>query len=283
MTRFYQQFATIPPPITSAQSGGGLLLRMPSLKFPDISNYKNTELYVYIAVAVLFVDLVVLFLVRYFPNFFGEPINEWYDKYKLGAVLSDVTIIMIGFFIAMFVYTEFIAPQQGWNLPIFLITLVVVQLVHDIFFYQAVIKPIPEGHNRMMDTFKRYAGSGGAKILVADAAMMLGAAGLVGLLKQYPFYITPMLGVLGLYITPYILETVPAFAKAAPPPPPKEEEEEYIRPGPQVPSGPMRPHVELKAQKIPQHESKHERPPRHLEPEPTISKAGAPMWSMMAD
>jgi hypothetical protein len=235
-TRFYH--------MPSMQSGGGPLL---PTSFPDISNYKNTELYVYIAVAVLFVDLVVMFLVRYFPKVFGEPINEWYDKFKLGAVLSDVTIIIIGFFIAMYVYTEWIAPKHGWSLPFFLLTLVGVQLIHDMFFYKAVIQPIPSGHNAMIDVFKRYAASGGYKILLADAAMMIGAAGLTGLLKQYPFYITPMLGVLGLYAVPYILETVPHSTKSAEPPtPPVVKTEEQIR---QEPLFQLNPQVQQPLQK----------------------------------
>ena len=39
----------------------------------------------YILVAILLVDITVLFGVRYAPEFFGESINEWYDKFKINA------------------------------------------------------------------------------------------------------------------------------------------------------------------------------------------------------
>ena len=53
--------------------------------------------------AVLSLDTSVLFLNRHL-DVGGKSLNKWYDKFGLVAVLSDVTIIMIGFLIANYIY-----------------------------------------------------------------------------------------------------------------------------------------------------------------------------------
>ncbi len=158
--------------------------------------------------AILIVDVVVILLVRHFPSFFGKNINIWYDRFGLNAVLADVLIIAIGFAIAKYVYTWYIEPAVGgWSPLAFIASLVGIQLVHDMLFYLGVILPIPRGLNAMMDVFKDYAVTGGAKILGADAAMMVGSAGLAMLLKAAPPHIAVAVGLLTAYTLPYSLYT----------------------------------------------------------------------------
>lgn len=160
-----------------------------------------------ILVATLIIDLVVLFLIRYNPGFFGKPINDWYNQFGLNAVLSDVLVIVLGILMAQYVYQAFLEPRMGWNLPVFLLLLVVIQVIHDMLFYVGIIKPIPEGHNGMIDVFKAYADSGKGRILLADAGMMVGAGLLASLLGSAPMHITVFVGMLGAYAIPYILTT----------------------------------------------------------------------------
>lgn len=160
-----------------------------------------------ILVAVLLTDLIVMFLIRYLPEFFGKPINDWYNQFGLSAVISDVLVIVLGFLIAQYVYQGFIAPRIGWSLPVFLVLLVVIQAIHDMLFYLGVIRPIPEGHNGMMDVFKVYAASGKEKVLIADASMMVGAGLLTSALASAPAHITAFTGILTAYAVPYILTT----------------------------------------------------------------------------
>jgi hypothetical protein len=170
----------------------------------DLSDYKY---YPQILVAILIVDLIVIFLVRYFPGFWGSTINVWYDKFGLSAVISDVLIIALGFFIAQYVYKNYIKPDYGWNPALFGGLLVFIQVVHDLLFYFGVITPIPKGHNAMMDVFKVYAERGGSKVVVADSAMMLGAFGIASLLAGAQPMATVFSGVLAAYAVPYILTT----------------------------------------------------------------------------
>lgn len=159
-----------------------------------------------ILVSVLVVDVIVIFLVRYFPGFFGKPINDWYDRFGLNAVIADVLVIVLGILIAQHTlqYTGIKAA-----LPLFLVLVVAIQLVHDLLFYFCVVLPIPEGHNTMMDVFKTYTAGGGANILAADAAMIAGSVLLATGLQSLPPAATAFTGVLAAYTVPYILTTRP--------------------------------------------------------------------------
>jgi hypothetical protein len=183
----------------------------------DISNYNNMKDLLYIFIAVLVVDVVVIFLTRFFPEVFGAALNRWYDLFGLNAVIADVLIIVIGFIIARYVYTGYVKDKfaEGkWNPLIFTGTLVTTQLVHDLAFYFGIIKQVPRGNNAMMDLFKDYAESGGAKILFGDALMMIGSAGLAIVLKSQPGHVVASLATLFGYALPYILYTRNQFSTA---------------------------------------------------------------------
>ena len=73
----------------------------------NVGNYLANEDWWFYLPAILFVDTVMIFLVRYFPQIFGQPINIWYDEFGLAAVLSDVSIIAIGIAISRYLYSYF--------------------------------------------------------------------------------------------------------------------------------------------------------------------------------
>jgi hypothetical protein len=176
----------------------------------DISNYKIIKDLVYIILAVLFVDVVVIFLTRFVPEIFGASLNRWYDLFGLNAVIADVMIIVIGFIIARYVYTGYVKEKFAdgkWSPLWFTGTVVGTQLIHDLLFYYGVITQVPRGQNMMMDVFKDYAASGGAKILFGDALMMIGSAGLAMALKTQPAHLVASFGALTAYALPYILYT----------------------------------------------------------------------------
>jgi hypothetical protein len=181
-------------------------------KWKDISDMFEVNDWWYIGIAVLLVDVIVIFLIRYFPDFFGKAINVWYNRFKWSAVISDVVIIMLGFGIARYIYTEYIYPKYDWNPVYFTSLTVVVQIIHDLLFYFGVIRPITPGHNAMMDVFKEYAATGGAKVIAADSAMMIGSSFFSMALKAAPAHITAFIGLLVFYTVPYILETRNEFS-----------------------------------------------------------------------
>jgi hypothetical protein len=172
----------------------------------DLSDYKNISDIYLLFFAILTVDVFVMFLARYFPEFFGSALNRWYDDFQLSAVLSDVLIILIGFIIARYIYTIWIKPEFGWNPFLFVGLVVLIQAIHDALFYLFVIKPLPKGHNLMIDLFKTYS-KGGLRIIGGDAMLMIMSA-LVGFLyKSLDQHVVVGVNVLVLYALPYILNT----------------------------------------------------------------------------
>jgi hypothetical protein len=176
---------------------------------PDISDYYNIYDNLLIFFAILIVDVFVLFLVRYFPSFFGQALNDWYTNFKFTAMLSDILIILLGFMIARYIYTRWIKPVYGWNPFLFLGLLVGVQVIHDVLFYLAVILPIPIGHNQIIDLFKRYSISAGPKIIGGDAILMILSALVAMYYKSEPTHVVVLASTLALYNATYILYTEP--------------------------------------------------------------------------
>lgn len=172
----------------------------------SISNFNDQSDYWYILPAILFIDLVVIVISRYFPNVFGKVLNVWYNTFGLNAVIADVFIIAIGFMIARWIYTRFLGKTFGMNPGIFMIVLVLVQLVHDVLFYFGIIVPTPRGANQMIDVFKDYADENGGKILLADAGMMVGSGVVAMLLKNSSKGVYEVFTILTIYLLPYFLE-----------------------------------------------------------------------------
>jgi hypothetical protein len=175
----------------------------------NIGNFYESGDLFYIFTAVLIIDILVIFVSRYFPDIFGCSINKWYSDFGLVAVISDVGIIVIGFLIARLIYTNFIQKSYGWSPLIFIGLLVLVQAVHDILFYLGVILPMPLGHNAIIDLLKGYSQSGGVLPIIADSAMMIGSALIAMALKGYDTSIVSSVLTLALYTMTYVIFTRP--------------------------------------------------------------------------
>ena len=116
-------------------------------------------------------------------------------------------IIFIGFLITRYIYTSFIVEKFEYSLVYFLILLVAVQAIHDVFFYVGVIKPLPYGHNQMIDVFKRYAEDLGGNIIIGDALLMLGSAFIALFYKYIPSHAFISISSVVVYALTYVLFT----------------------------------------------------------------------------
>jgi len=176
------------------------------IELPDISNFRDVSDMMYIFFGILTIDVIVLFLARYY-KVGGKYLNVWYDQFNVLAVLADVMIIFIGFIIARYIYTVLFFEKFEWSPIYFMILLVVVQLLHDIIFYYGVIRNIPKGHNEMMDVFINYAEDLGGIILGADAMLMVTSALVAMLYKYVPLHAFVSISSIFVYALPYILFT----------------------------------------------------------------------------
>ena len=172
----------------------------------NITNFNNNGDWFYLIVAVIVVDLVVILMARYpgrEPYFKVRALNDWYDRFGVVAVLGDLLSLLIGLAAARYIYT--LAGLSGSFM--FLAAILLFQLFHDIFFYTAVILRVPPGENQMIDVFKAYAAENGAKILVADALMLVASAVVASGLKSLPLHYTVSTGVVSAYAMTYTLYT----------------------------------------------------------------------------
>lgn len=176
-------------------------------KLEDISEDENLWDWTYIFVGVILVEVIIIILTRFFPDTFGKSLNIWYNRFSLSAVIADVFILLLGFAISRYIYTEYLYEKYDWNPLYFTGTTVVVQVIHDILFYFGVIRQVPQGQNAMIDVFKEYAQSGGAKIIAADSAMIAASSILAMLLKGVSGQYVMFIGLLAMYTVPYVLET----------------------------------------------------------------------------
>ena len=148
----------------------------------DISNYKNNKDLFYILIAIILIDIVGIFLFRYFPKQFGKEINEWYSIFGIFAVMSDVLVIFIGFMIARYIYTQM---QWKYNPLLFIVIILFIQIIHDFVFAGFIIPAIPKGNNIMVDYFKGYIKSNGILALIADSIMVIAIAVIAMIFKKY--------------------------------------------------------------------------------------------------
>lgn len=148
--------------------------------------------------AVAVVDFVTVALSKFFH--LGKSLDKWYAKFGMTAVLSDCLIIVLGILLALL-----IEPKAGWFHLLMLA--LVIQIVHDIWFYFGVIQPIPRGHNEIIDLFKEYASENSWKIVVADSLMV---ASTVLLANQFSYVhdsTVVFIGLLATYGLTYIIYT----------------------------------------------------------------------------
>ena len=183
-----------------------------SIPWKDISDFNEVSDWVYLAVAALLIEIIGIGITRFFPSFSGKYLNLWYSRFKLSAVLTDIASILIGFGIARYLYTEYVYPKHDWN-PVYFTGLAVgVQIVHDILFYIGVIKQVPEGSNGLIDVFKPYAEDTGAKAIAGDSAMMIMTGVSSMLLKATSPHIVFAVGLVSLYVLPYLMEKKNEFS-----------------------------------------------------------------------
>lgn len=128
-----------------------------------------------IVLATIIVELGALILAR--NGLVGTVVNEWYDQFSMGAYVTDVASMSFGIFLALLLF-QYVLPKSSFTPVNFVISVVVIQMTHDLLF-GALVRAYRKGSHRMMDMFKRYVGDHGWKILIVDAVMMISSVLLV--------------------------------------------------------------------------------------------------------
>ena len=149
--------------------------------------------------ATAWVDFTVIVLSKIFP--LTKTLGDWYRDFGVVAVGSDVLIIVLGIALAKLLFPD----ASGFKLVGIAVG---IQVLHDILFYIGIIRGVPDGQNKIIDLFKKYAGEGGYKIILADAAMVAGSVLLMEYLdNNFSDDVIGFLGILAVYSLLYIIYT----------------------------------------------------------------------------
>ena len=151
-----------------------------------------------IASAVVWVDFITILLSKIYP--LGHSIDRWYSEFGMVAVLSDCLVIILGIMLAILLFPTY-------SLYGMILASILIQLVHDVLFFILVIRPVPIGHNKILDLFKQYSAENSWKILVADALMIGSSVYLASYLDKIPLLYSTFIGLLGVYSASYIIYT----------------------------------------------------------------------------
>jgi len=157
--------------------------------------------------AATWVDFVVMVITKVAPGqhlSFLPPTGSlklWYDKFGVAAVAADVFSLMLGVLLATLLFPGAYGVALVFGA-------IFVQLLHDLFFYFAVIQALPQGQNSMIDVFKTYAAEGGWTILLADGLMITSTVLLAELYDLImPYRVIALNAILGMYALIYITYT----------------------------------------------------------------------------
>ena len=149
--------------------------------------------------AALLTDLIVIFLS--FSILKTPSLTLWYKKFGIGAVISDVLILVLGVLLATFIYPYLFSQ---YNLFYFIGVVLLVQMTHDLLFGLMVSRY--QGNSPFIGVFKQYVKEIGARILLVDAAMMISTVLFRELFAMSAH--NDVWAVLLVYIMPYLVFSV---------------------------------------------------------------------------
>ena len=176
---------------------------------PNLSVYENLVHVPHFLTAALVVVSTVILVARYYPEKFGgESLNQWYDSFGLEGVTANLSILVLGFMITQYLYTVYVEPMVGgWKPVYFVLLFLVVQILHDILFYYAVVKPLPKGMNDMIDVCKKYVDENGVSVITANSLVVIVATGITFALESAPMAVAVVIAALAAYSIPFGINT----------------------------------------------------------------------------
>ncbi|MAD57153.1 MAG: hypothetical protein CMK44_01090 [Porticoccus sp.] len=167
--------------------------------------------------AAVVIELFMLYLFRFTKSpFTGISINRWYDNLGWTAVILDVLSVLIGFYIAKFIYEYLVVEKYintDYELYKYLGLVLLVQITHDFSFYLFAIKPYPKNKNLVMDEFKYYAERVKAGAVIGDSFMYLLATPLLYLyIQKNNIHTNTFISIVCFYLIGYLIYQKPKIS-----------------------------------------------------------------------
>ena len=139
------------------------------INFNKIINLNQID-FLNILTSTVLVETIMLFMFRYTKSFFSvKAINDWYDNLNWSAIILDILIVMIVFYINIY-FCKYFKINSYYQI---LFCQLAFQIIHDLIFYFFFIKKIPQGESPVWDEFKSYAKNTGIGAIFGDSYMYL--------------------------------------------------------------------------------------------------------------
>jgi len=171
-----------------------------------LANMNSPEIWFAFLCGLFLIEAFLLLTFRLFPNFWGDTINIWYDQFGIIAIMLDVLIVLIGFWITQWLYGLMFGVGKDFQLWKFILLFLAVQITHDFLFYFLIIKT-SKGSNGIIDLMKKYGTQHGVGTVAGDSLMVvlavLATYGLLSLETSFGSYVICLL--CSLYAIGYLL------------------------------------------------------------------------------
>ena len=175
-----------------------------------INNFK----FIHFLTTALIVELFFLFLFRFTRSpFTGISINNWYTNFNWSAIILDVASLIIGFYLARYLYNYLVSINLINNKNVllkYLLVLLFVQILHDFGFYFTVIKNATKGKNLILDELVSYANKVKTGAVIGDSFMyLIGTPILFLLVSKLNNETNSFISVVSIYIIGYLIYQKP--------------------------------------------------------------------------
>ena len=174
----------------------------------------NNLKFIHFFTTALIVELFMLYLFRFTKSpFTGESINNWYTNFKWSAIILDVASVIIGFYLARYLYNYLISINfiDKKNVLVkYLLVLLFVQILHDFGFYFTILKNATKGKNSILDELVSYAKKVKTGAVIGDSFMyLLGTPILFFLVSKLNNETNSFISVVSIYLIGYFIYQKP--------------------------------------------------------------------------
>ncbi len=179
----------------------------------DIGKPSKNGDWIPIISSILLVLGILIISFRYMSSW-GKGINNWYNTFGISAIMLEVGLAGLIFFIGRWAYDNYVRPKMNdeWSLAAFIGTLVGIQVFHNLAFGYLVVKMTPTGENAMLDIMRQYGSAEPFKAITGHSTILIAASAfLASVLKAAPKPLQVGAGLLGAYAIPYALTTREKF------------------------------------------------------------------------
>lgn len=118
--------------------------------FKNISNHNNVNDYFPIFIASVIIYIVGIIIIYFSNKHKNKKLKEFYERFDIGIIISDILLVVTSIIRARFVYTYFF---KEYNLLYFLLTSVGIQIFIDIVLVD-LYKLLPKNNSLFLDILK---------------------------------------------------------------------------------------------------------------------------------